>query len=177
MIRPVILAAAAVLAAAPATALTLPGAREDATRPPDFLRHANLRALVLRDPAVSATNRALARDYAGARGGIDRFSASYGDLTGDGTTDVVVPLYSGGTAGDIAYFVYAEVGGKVKDIFAVNDTYKVGVTIRSGRLVERTPIYRAQDANCCPSYIRTTVYKWDGSGFKVQARTTSRTRR
>jgi hypothetical protein len=68
------------------------------------------------------------------------------------------------------------VGGKVKDIFAVNDTYKVGVAIRSGRLVERTPIYRARDANCCPSYIRTTVYRWDGSGFKVQARTTARTR-
>jgi hypothetical protein len=153
---------------AAATAAAAPPARN--------LRRADLRALVLHDPAVSAANRRLAREGPGMDGGIDRTGVSYGDLTGDGRADVVVPLFSGGTAGDIAYFVYAEVDGRVRDILPVNDVYQVGVRITDHRLVERLPRFRRNDPNCCPSFVTTTVYRWNSGRLVQQSRVTKRAR-
>lgn len=59
-------------------------------------------------------------------------------------------------------------------IRAVNDAYKVGVQIRSGKLVERVPIYGATDPNCCPGRVQTTVLRWNGTRLVVQTRTTRR---
>jgi len=141
------------------------------------LRHADLRALLVHDPAVSASNRRLAREGPPMDGGIDRTRVSYGDLTGDGRADVVVPLFSGGTAGDIAYFVYAVVDGRVRDILPVNNVYQVGVRIEDHRLVERLPDFRRNDPNCCPSFVTTTVYRWSGGRLVQQSRVTRRARR
>jgi hypothetical protein len=125
------------------------------------LTKANLRDLVLKDPKVSKAVKDIVRHPSAASGALSR---RLGDLTGDGKADLVVLVNSGGTANDIAYYVYAEIGGKVRDIRAVNDSYKVGVSItKKHRLVQKDPVYAADDPNCCPSAIRIRVFEWDGT--------------
>lgn len=168
MRRPPLLAVSIVLAAL----LTLPPLAAAAI--PGQLGRPNLRPALLRAPQVSADIKALIRDFSGASGGIATPSISYGDLTGDGLDEVVVPIFSGGTAGDIAYYVLSVVNGRATVVRAVNRTYKVGVSIRGRKLVERVPIYAGDDANCCPSRIQTTVFRWNGRILAVQNRTVDR---
>ena len=125
------------------------------------LKKANLRDLVLTDAKVAKSVKDMVRHPVGTSGALSR---RLGDLTGDGAVDLVVLVNSGGTANDIAYYVYTEIGGKVRDIRAVNDAYKVGVSItKKHRLVQKDPIYAANDPNCCPSSIRIRVFGWNGS--------------
>jgi len=121
---------------------------------------------VLHDPAVAAVNRALVR---GVRPGTGMAPLLFGDLTGDGRLDAVVPVLGGGESGVVAYFVYAIVGGRVRDILPVNDTDRAALSIEGGRLVEVTPVYRRGDARCCPSALRTTVMRWDGQQMVVRS--------
>jgi hypothetical protein len=144
--------------AGPAGSAASPGPRP--------LLRANLRALVLHDPAVAAVNRALVR---GARPGAGIAGVLFGDLTGEGRLDAVVPVHGGGQSGVVAYFVYAIVGGRVRDILAVNDTDRALLSIHAGRLIEVTPAYRRGDARCCPSVLRTTVMRWDGQQMVVRS--------
>jgi hypothetical protein len=124
------------------------------------------RALVLGDPLASASVKALVRSVPPAE--------QVGDLTRDGRPDVLVRVRSDPAAGVVAYFVYAPLDGRVRDVLPVNEVFRASVTIRARRLVERLPIYRGAARACCPSAVQTTVYRWDGGGFAIQARTTRR---
>jgi hypothetical protein len=140
------------------------------------LRRADLRALVLRDPLVSAEVKRMVRGHPPGAG-IDRAAVAHGDLTRDGRPDVVVPVTAGPAAGIVAYYVYAETGDRARDVFPVNAVYRARVAVRGRRLVETLPIYRRADPGCCPSAVQTTVYRWDGTGLAVQARSRDRIRR
>jgi hypothetical protein len=133
------------------------------------LHRADLRALVLRDPLVSAEVKRMVRGQPPGAG-IDRAAVAHGDLTGDGRPDALVPVTAGPAAGIVAYYVYAETDGTVRDVFPVNAVYRARVALRARRLVETLPIYRRADPGCCPSAVQTTVYRWDGTGLAVQAR-------
>jgi hypothetical protein len=167
--------AGALCAASLAALAALPALASAGDTIPGQLRRANLKPLLLSRPEVSPSIKRLIRNYNGPFGGIATPSISYGDITGDGRSEVVVPIFSGGTAGDIAYYVLGVVGGRVRMLRAVNDTYKVVVSIRSGKVVERVPIFGPRDPNCCPSRVTTTVFRWNGSRLVVQSRTTRRT--
>jgi hypothetical protein len=122
------------------------------------IHHANVKRLLLRDPQVSPQVKETIR--LGHGGGIDRLV--YGDLTGDGQADVVVPVFSGGTAGDIAFYVLSEQGGVLHMIKRANEEYKIGVRIVHGKLQVSRPHYRSTDPNCCPDYLEVTTYRFDG---------------
>lgn len=123
------------------------------------IHHANVKQFLLRDPQVSPGIKETIR--LGDGGGIDRLV--YGDLTGDGQADVVVPIFSGGTAGDIAFYVLSEQGGVLHAIKRSNEEYKIGVAIVHGRLQVKRPYYRSYDPNCCPEYLEVTTYRFDGT--------------
>ncbi len=93
----------------------------------------------------------------------------FADLTGDGAEEAVVPISSGGTAGDIAYFVYTIAGGDLtllKDV--TPETGRVQVEVNAeGQLVERQPVYGPDDPECCPGQVRVRTYEWDGSDFAL----------
>jgi hypothetical protein len=94
----------------------------------------------------------------------------YGDLTGDGIDEAVVPVSSGGTMGDIAYVVLTPAGGGVAALpMAKGDTSSGGiaVSIDGGKLVDTRPQYGPNDPNCCPSLLRKTTYTWDGQQLAV----------
>jgi hypothetical protein len=104
---------------------------------------------------------------------IEKVAVAYGDLTGDGTDEAAVTLYytGGGTGAFSKGFVFTLRAGHLflLTTFAGGDRADGGireVQIKDGLLwVQRNEPERLQDAPvglCCPKYIITTRYKWDG---------------
>lgn len=93
------------------------------------------------------------------------------DFTGDGRGDVAFGILSGGTAGATHWAVFRGVAGadrrpsrryrKVAERFSGS---KTRVLRSGGRVGVQTPIYRASDANCCPTGgARRTLYRVERS--------------
>lgn len=96
----------------------------------------------------------------------------YGDLTGDGVDDAVVPISSGGTMGDIAFLVLGASGGATKTLLKeipLGGSGGLSVAVVDGQIVMTQPIYGPDDPNCCPSGLRKTTYVWNGASFAVQS--------
>lgn len=92
----------------------------------------------------------------------------FADLTGDGVDEAVVPINSGGTGGDIAYAVFGERGGELKELLQVKpEAGRVTTAVEDGVLVETQPVYAPEDPLCCPSQLRRTYYRWDGEELVV----------
>jgi hypothetical protein len=151
-----------------ATALLLVGA---STASADISKAA-IRQYLLHDPGVATRIKDTIREGGGGAG-IDRLV--YGDLTGDGKPDVVVTIFSGGTAGDIAYYVLTTQGGRLHAIQRSNEEYKVGVEIYKGNLQVTRPLYASADPNCCPSHLEVTVYHYRSGTMAVVSRTRFKT--
>jgi len=98
------------------------------------------------------------------------------DLTGDGESDMAVTVFSGGTAGDIAWAVFRPTPTGWKLAYARLHAYKVGL-FRSGRdLIDSEPVYRPGDPNCCPSGgFEQRRLSWNGRTFVVTSRRRNRT--
>ena len=87
-----------------------------------------------------------------------------GDVTGDGVTEGLFPVASGGTAGDIRFGVYR--GGARPKLVLWEQGYKVGVARASARAFEvLQPHYKDDEPNCCPSSFRVRRYTWNGRHF------------
>ncbi|HXF51813.1 MAG TPA: hypothetical protein VNM43_09050 [Dehalococcoidia bacterium] len=104
-----------------------------------------------------------------AGGEVAQDAVIFADLTGDGEEEAVVPVSSGGTAGDIAYFVYTMRNGELELLLSVvPEAGRIQVELDAeGRLMDREPVYGPDDPECCPSRVRTRVYEWDGKRLRV----------
>ena len=107
----------------------------------------------------SAAKRAIAASKLPKRVKIDA-SGRYGagvnrllcrELTRDKQEDMVASIYSGGTAGDHAWIVFASTQRGWKLLFRRLDLYKVGLRAASNGIVETLPLYKRDDPNCCPT--------------------------
>ena len=105
---------------------------------------------------------------------VERVRVSYGDLTGDGKDEAAVTLYytGGGTGAFSKGFVFTLRQGRLVLLapFAGGDRADGGireVSIRGGLLrVQRNEPERMNEVPvglCCPLYLITTTYRWDGS--------------
>jgi hypothetical protein len=92
-----------------------------------------------------------------------------GDMTGDGASDALFTLTSGGTAGDTRFGVLkGNADGTLGARILFKQGYKVGIARHSSRSFDvMQPYYAADDPNCCPSSFRQTRYTWNGSRFKA----------
>jgi hypothetical protein len=65
--------------------------------------------------------------------------------------------------------IYVATGGVWRLAFARYDQHiwRLGIRRVGGRraVVEKVPIYRRSDANCCPSAFRYRVVRWNGERF------------
>jgi len=94
----------------------------------------------------------------------------YGDLTGDGEEEAILPGHSGGTAGFVSLWVYGYVDGELQALLAepapvgtAAPSY-IGVPqVEGGRLIVARPAYGPDDYMCCPSQLNNEYYEWDGS--------------
>jgi hypothetical protein len=102
-------------------------------------------------------------------GGVDTVICH--DFTRDGATDMAATVFSGGTAGDIAWVVFRQTGGRWVLALKRPNVYKIGLFRLGSDLAESQPVYRANDPNCCPSggfdHVR---YHWNGTRFAIVRR-------
>jgi hypothetical protein len=89
-------------------------------------------------------------------------SIIYADLTRDGAEEAIVPISSGGTAGNVAYVVYGYRDGALTVLLSKDGLRNVQLSVEDDRLVEQTPEYAPGDPNCCPSQFRIRRYVWNG---------------
>ncbi|WP_028063186.1 hypothetical protein [Solirubrobacter soli] len=92
-----------------------------------------------------------------------------GDVTGDGASDVVYTLSSGGTAGDTQFGVIkGNADGTLSGRILNKKGYKVGIARHNSKSFDvMQPFYKSTDPNCCPSSFRQTRYTWNGTRFKA----------
>jgi hypothetical protein len=87
------------------------------------------------------------------------------DFTRDGRLDVAATIASGGTAGDIGFVVFRATPAGWR-VALTSGGYKLGLVRIGGDVVATQPIYKSNDANCCPTggfdHVR---YHWNGSRF------------
>jgi len=91
-----------------------------------------------------------------------------GDVTGDGATDALFTVASGGTAGDTHFGVLEGGADGAGEVVLYKQGYKVGLARHNAKSFDvLQPHYASADANCCPSSFRQTRFTWTGSGFKA----------
>jgi hypothetical protein len=92
-------------------------------------------------------------------------------VTGDLREDAIVPVTSQGTLGNIGYVVYTLEGGKPHVVLTrtVDRTSASGLQMSTedGVLLETRGVYGPDDPFCCPSQLRETTFRWDGSQLQV----------
>jgi len=109
------------------------------------------------------------QEFVNASGGAaDMARTGYADLTEDGVDDAVVPVSSGGEGGDIAVFVFGYQDGELTELLRVmpEDSSLHAETV-DGALTITEPVFAEGDPLCCPSQLRRTTYRWDGSELSL----------
>lgn len=102
-----------------------------------------------------------------AGGQVDAAGIIYADLTQDGIDDAVVPIGSGGESGDIALFVFGYVDGSLKELLHQGTDTSIRATVDQGVLRTMESVFGPGDPRCCPSQVRTTTYRWNGTALVV----------
>jgi hypothetical protein len=103
-------------------------------------------------------------------GEVDTTAIVYADLTGDGAEEAIVPISSGGTLGNLVIFVFS-----YDDLYGATVLLQAepeaggGITadLQEGQLFVDVAVYGPNDPECCPSLVRRTYYRWDGSALVV----------
>jgi len=102
-------------------------------------------------------------------GGVDTLICR--DLTGDGRGDLAFTVFSGGTAGDIAWVVLRRTPTGWRVAYFRRNAYKVGLRRVGSDLVESQPVYRTNDPNCCPTGgFDHRRFRWNGRALVVVRR-------
>ncbi len=129
------------------------------------------KAVLLADPKLKRTAdeplliekyfRVSSRDKAEGYAIFD--SVVYGDLTGDGQPEAIIPLASGGTAGDIGMLLYRlDRRGKPELVLGLTG-YKMAVSVSEDELLVAQPQYAGWEGNCCPSALTESRYRLRGN--------------
>ena len=89
-----------------------------------------------------------------------------------------MPITSDGTLGNVAYIVLMMSSGKPSAILTRTMDRSAGsglrMTIESGELRENVGVMGPSDPLCCPSELRTTTFRWDGTKLQVESETTAK---
>ena len=97
------------------------------------------------------------------------------DFTRDGRADMAVTIFSGGSAGDVAWLVFRRTDTRWRLALRRLHLYKLYLRRAGDGLVETQPFYRRDDANCCPTggydHVR---FQWKKGRFVVVRRWHSR---
>jgi hypothetical protein len=99
-----------------------------------------------------------------ARGGFVAPEITFDDLTGDGRSDAVVLVETGGVAGAVALYVFSTHGkdanSDLRAVYRSQRLYGATVAIIDQRLVVRVPLFKSGDDVCCPDKLIERVYSW-----------------
>lgn len=154
MRRALPLAALAVLCAS--GALTLAGGAAAAPTASQKL----FRKTLLDDPRTSASIKALLQ----SGGGFVAPDIDFADVSGDGRSDALVLVETGGAAGAVALYVLSTHGqdedSALRAVYRSQRLHRATADNEQGGLVLRTPRFSEGDDLCCPAKVVERRYTW-----------------
>lgn len=121
------------------------------------------RKTLLDDPKTTATVKGLLTDG----GGFVAPDIVFADITGDGRSDALVLVETGGAAGAVAFYVFSTDGqaadSPLRAVFRSQRLYRASVEPAGTTLKLRTPKFAPGDDVCCPAKISQREYTWSTS--------------
>lgn len=107
-------------------------------------------------------------------GGFVAPEIAFSDLTGDGRSDAIVLVETGGAAGAVALYVLSTDGkpadSDLRAVYRSQRLYRASVRASGETLTVRTPRYVAGDDICCPVRIVERVYTWSAAAQTMRQR-------
>ena len=127
------------------------------------------RTTLLADATTTAGVKRALRD-----GGIVAPEIQYQDVTGDGRSDAVVTVETGGAAGAIAVYVFSTHGkaadSPLRAVYRSQQLYRASIQVSAGTLILRTPRWASGDDLCCPTKVFERVYAWNDAASALKQR-------
>lgn len=109
-----------------------------------------------------------------SRGGFVAPEVVFEDLTGDGRSDALVLVETGGLAGAVALYVFSTDGeaedSPLRAVYSSQRLYRATAEVVDATLVLRTPRYAQGDDVCCPVRIVQRVYVWNAKAKTMRRR-------
>ena len=128
------------------------------------------RKTLLDDAKTTTAIKRLLRD----RGGFVAPDIAFADLTGDGRSDALVLVDSGGAAGAVGLYVFSTHGratdSALRAVYRSQQLYRASAEIAAETLIVRVPRYAEGDDLCCPAKIVEKVYAWSSSATTLKQR-------
>jgi hypothetical protein len=116
--------------------------------------------MLLADPRTTSA----IKDLLSRRGGFVAPDIRFADLTGDGRSDAVVAVDTGGVAGAVALYVFSTDGAAedsdLRAVYRSQRLYRASAAATDATLVVRTPRFVGGDDVCCPAKVVRRVYAW-----------------
>ena len=160
---PATLATLALTAAA--VLLPIAGAPAEPSKSQDLFKKT-----LLDDPKTTVTVKQLLLD----RGGFVAPNIVFSDLTGDGRSDALVLVETGGVAGAVALYVLSTDGrptdSELRVVYRSQRLYRARVRPAGATLTVRTPRFGEGDDVCCPARIVERVYVWSARARTLRQR-------
>ena len=107
-------------------------------------------------------------------GGFVAPDITFEDLTGDGRSDAIVLVDSGGVAGAVALYVFSTDGrpaeSELRVVYRSQRLYRASVEVADARLILRTPRFAEGDDVCCPAKIVQRTYAWSDRADTLRQR-------
>jgi hypothetical protein len=146
--------------------LAAPAAAQQQQQPPPDPQ-ALFRQTLLDDAKTSAEVKEMLRS---GRGFVEP-APLFADVTGDGKSDALVRVMTGGAAGAVAVFALSTDGttsSNLRPVFRTDGLYRATVKVNAAHnLVIRVPLYSPGDPLCCPSRARDRTYAWSAKDKRL----------
>jgi len=111
----------------------------------------------------------------GEGGGFVSPDITFADLTGDGRSDAIVLVETGGVAGAVALYVFSTDGeaedSALRVVYRSQRLYGVTAKVANVELIVRTPRFVEGDDVCCPAKIVERTYAWSAGSKTLRQRT------
>jgi len=131
------------------------------------------RKTLLADAKTTGAIKGLLTD----RGGFVAPEIEFSDLTGDGRSDAVVLIDTGGVAGAVALYVFSTHGraasSDLRVVYRSQRLYRATQLVSGARLVLRTARFASGDDLCCPAKVLERSYSWSGAAGTLVRRSSS----
>ena len=109
-------------------------------------------------------------------GGFVAPDITFADLTGDGRSDAIVLVDTGGLAGAVALYVFSTHGeaedSDLRVVYRSQRLYRVSTEAADGGLILRTPRFAQGDDVCCPAKVVERTYTWSEAAQTLRRRNT-----
>jgi hypothetical protein len=109
-------------------------------------------------------------------GGFVAPDITFADLTGDGRSDAIVLVDTGGVAGAVALYVFSTHGeaeeSDLRVVYRSQRLYRATTEAANGGLILRTPRFVEGDDVCCPAKLVERTYTWSDAAQTLRQRST-----